>query len=205
MIKCSSCKAEIEKDSFYCDQCGELLYFCPKCLIPGKGKGKRCGQCGTVLVEATSLASGSGQAPVAAPSAPVASPVHAAAPVHAAPSPAPSAPVAPSATEMPVEQMRPAPIQEPRLLVCRTENVTIVLKDNAVIGRVNGDYLSVTSRLIYLSGTHAKIYRSNNEWYIRDLGSRNGTKVNGVSCTPELKFRKGDVVRIANFYDFSVE
>lgn len=53
MIQCPKCKAEIDADSFFCDQCGEELMMCPKCKEPRKGK--RCSQCGSVLVAAKDL------------------------------------------------------------------------------------------------------------------------------------------------------
>ncbi|MDE6682278.1 MAG: zinc ribbon domain-containing protein, partial [Muribaculaceae bacterium] len=51
-MKCYKCKQEIDSDSLYCDQCGEKLYICPDCHIPGKGEGKRCGKCGKPLAVA---------------------------------------------------------------------------------------------------------------------------------------------------------
>ncbi len=56
-MNCYHCKQQIDDDSLYCDQCGERIYLCPNCHIPGKGEGKRCGQCGTLLVDAASVGS----------------------------------------------------------------------------------------------------------------------------------------------------
>lgn len=47
MIICPKCKAEIEADSWYCDQCGFELRFCSRCGKPGKGN--RCTFCGGVM------------------------------------------------------------------------------------------------------------------------------------------------------------
>lgn len=47
LVNCPKCKAEIESDSHYCDQCGIELYICPQCHL--FGKGKRCTQCGQAL------------------------------------------------------------------------------------------------------------------------------------------------------------
>lgn len=44
MIECPNCKEEIEKDSYYCDQCGQKLLFCSKCGCVGMGR--RCTRCG---------------------------------------------------------------------------------------------------------------------------------------------------------------
>ncbi len=56
-MKCYHCKQEIDDDSLFCDQCGEKIWICPKCHIPGKGEGKRCGLCGNILVDAAAPSS----------------------------------------------------------------------------------------------------------------------------------------------------
>lgn len=53
LVNCPKCKAEIESDSHYCDQCGIELYICPQCHL--FGKGKRCTQCGQVLESAKEM------------------------------------------------------------------------------------------------------------------------------------------------------
>ena len=50
---CPKCKADIPDDSWFCDQCGCELMFCPKCKSPAKGK--RCTQCGSELVTGKEL------------------------------------------------------------------------------------------------------------------------------------------------------
>lgn len=90
-------------------------------------------------------------------------------------------------------------------LVCKSENIRLSLIDNAIIGRVNGNYVKELSKMIYISGTHAQLHKKEDQWSITDLNSRNGTKVNGNVCSPTLNITKGDIVRIANFYDFIVE
>ncbi len=150
-MKCYKCKQEIDSDSLYCDQCGEKIYICPDCHIPGKGEGKRCGKCGKPLVAAE---------------------------------PTPKAPVR---------------------LVCRAENITLDLMDGALIGRVEGPYAPKLGRLQFVSARHARLTREGDHWIIADVGSRNGTAVNGEWCFSPLPFKTGDVVRIANFYDFIAE
>ena len=93
----------------------------------------------------------------------------------------------------------------PTKLVCKAENVTLDLVDGALIGRVEGIYAPKLGRLDYISSRHATLTRSGDCWVIADVGSRNGTAVNGQWCYTPLPFRKGDVVRIANFYDFIAE
>ena len=55
LISCPKCKAQIEDDSWYCDQCGSELMACPS--GHGFGRGKMCGVCGTQLIPARQSAS----------------------------------------------------------------------------------------------------------------------------------------------------
>ena len=185
-MKCFNCKNEIEDDSLYCDQCGAKIFICPDCRVPGKGEGKRCGRCGRPLVDAATLAG---------------------APAVKMVDPAPEQPqTPPPGNPQPLPQT-PAPEtpQPPTRLVCRAENITLNLVDGALLGRVEGIYAPQLRRLEYMSARHATITRSGDCWVIADEGSRNGTAVNGQWCYTPLPFRKGDVVRIANFYDFVAE
>jgi hypothetical protein len=47
-MQCPFCKAFIDDDSIYCDQCGKEIFICPKCNKPGKGK--MCIHDGTPLI-----------------------------------------------------------------------------------------------------------------------------------------------------------
>lgn len=47
-----------------------------------------------------------------------------------------------------------------------------------------------------VSGRHAIIGRAGSEWLIRDLGSRNGTFVNGQRITADTALRDGDRIRL---------
>ncbi len=161
-MKCYNCKSVIDDDSIYCDQCGEKIYICPDCHIPGKGEGKRCGQCGKPLVAADKAADN-----IAGGTTP-----------------------------------RPA---MPTRLVSKELGITITLSEGLVIGRVEGPYASKLSSLKFLSARHASFRRDNDGWIIADEGSRNGTAVNGQWCYTPLHFKAGDLVRLANSYDFIAE
>jgi FHA domain/Domain of unknown function (DUF1707) len=43
-----------------------------------------------------------------------------------------------------------------------------------------------------VSRRHARLRREGERWFLRDLGSRNGTRVNGVHVTEETEVRPGD-------------
>lgn len=158
-MKCFDCKADIENDSLFCDQCGAKIYLCPDCRVPGKGEGKRCGLCGKKLVAADM-----GQ----------------------------------KAPEVPRAQC-------PTRLVCRAEGITLNLQNGAVLGRLEGPYQRDLGRLEYISARHAQVWQEADHWILSDLGSRNGSAVNGQWCYNPLPFRTGDTVRLANYYDFIAE
>ena len=49
-MNCPFCRAEIPDDSWFCDQCGKELHFCPECGKPKQGT--QCAACGADLVDA---------------------------------------------------------------------------------------------------------------------------------------------------------
>lgn len=175
-MKCYNCKSQIEDDSWYCDQCGTQIFLCPDCHTPGKGEGKRCGMCGRKLVSAESLAGDQAQ----------------------------------PEQHIPHQQSQHQQNQQkqpvcPSRLVCRKENIVINLRNGAVLGRLEGPYQKDLGRLEYISARHAQVWQEGDHWILSDLGSRNGSAVNGEWCYNPLPFRIGDTVRLANYYDFLVE
>lgn len=63
------------------------------------------------------------------------------------------------------------------------------------IGR-DGDWADVSLGLIFVSRRHAELYRQDNEWYIKDLRSTNGTFVDGTKLVPEQSVRLQNGSRI---------
>ena len=43
-----------------------------------------------------------------------------------------------------------------------------------------------------VSRRHAELRRDGERWLLRDLGSRNGTRLNGMRVTEEVEVRPGD-------------
>ena len=72
----------------------------------------------------------------------------------------------------------PIPLLKPQLLVGRRESSDIVL------------------RFPNVSGRHCELFIVNGYWFVKDLGSSNGTKVNGVRVT-ELRLDPGDMLAVA--------
>lgn len=113
-----------------------------------------------------------------------------------------------NASQRPQQPQQSQQPQKPAVatkLVCRQENIIIDLQNGAVLGRLEGPYQAMLSRLEYVSARHAQLWTEGDHWIISDLGSRNGTAVNGQWCYNPLPFRVGDIVRLANFYDFVAE
>ena len=213
---CNKCGAQIDADSFFCDQCGAELMICPDCRI---FCGKFCRQCGSPSVKASEFATasqpqsstqpgpssqtppqynpGTGSQNTQQPFQPAQQPVQSFNPSQS-PQPAQTSGPSGHSTFIP---------NHPQRLVCHSMGISIPLQDHAIIGRVNGNFAHMLGNLQYLSGTHARLDRRDGKWYIIDLQSTNGTKVNGADCTPHVPvlLEKGAVVRFATVYDFNVE
>ena len=64
--------------------------------------------------------------------------------------------------------------------------------DSLVIGRSSRCDLAVADRC--LSRQHVRIFRSGGEWLVEDMGSRNGTRVNGSMISGPTPIAPGDVI-----------
>lgn len=63
------------------------------------------------------------------------------------------------------------------------------------IGR-DSEWADVPLGLIFISRRHAELYRQNEDWFIKDLSSTNGTYVNGTKLIPESPVRLQNGSRI---------
>lgn len=215
MAICPKCNKQIDDDSYFCEHCGTKLYACPKCHIIGKGEGKRCGRCGSLLVEASSIGADTTPAPSTIPNAAPSQPANSSVNPNYNVNPNPNSNgYASSNVQKTCNANAPAPVDDiedlgyiPGFLYCAAMNTRIKLFDGALIGRTQGQYASQLGTFNYISGRHAVLQMTPNGWTITDVGSTNGTKVNGIRATPNvpMPFRMGDIVRIANTYDFKAE
>lgn len=187
MIICPKCKEEIEGDSLYCDQCGQVLSYCDRC---GRvGLGRRCTQCGGLMVPAeeymrrqisasspTSLSMGLSQNMSIERTAP-------------------------SNGSLPSAEHH-VPVGIPVLTLYNTSlGINIQGINGAVIGRRQGPYTQSFASHMYVSGVHAQLkYNAENGWCIVDKHSSNGTQLNQHPLQPdvEMSLRNGDIVTIAN-------
>ena len=203
LISCPKCKAQIEDDSWYCDQCGSELMACPS--GHGFGRGKMCGVCGTPLIPARQSAS-----------------VQPAQPVRPArnvqiPSVTPSASklkrlfaerrsgsvnntnVAEAPLKPRVPQAEAQRLPEPGHIKC-SQIGSIRISPGLHIGRENSPYAEYLLPYRQISRRHALFNKMGDQWTVTDLGSSCGTMVNRVPCTPNvpMPFKVGDVI---TFYD----
>jgi hypothetical protein len=71
------------------------------------------------------------------------------------------------------------PLQPVTLLGCGPES-TIILKGEAISAR------------------HARLSQKNGEWWLEDLGSRNGTRLNDLRLSGPAVLKEGDIISIGN-------
>lgn len=67
---------------------------------------------------------------------------------------------------------------------------------SVVVGRSSSVELPVADRA--MSRSHARLYRSGDSWLVEDLGSRNGTMVNGQRIDGPTPLRPGTVVQVGD-------
>lgn len=95
----------------------------------------------------------------------------------------------------------PVPEKEQRL---KQERLVIKGETSVVLGR--DDSCDVVLSHPIISRRHARIYKSGNVYYIEDLGSTNGTIVNGTLITGPQKLVPGDTIYIGPIkLDFTPE
>lgn len=232
MQTCPKCKQLIEDDSWFCDQCGTELMVCPSCRTIKRGM--TCNQCGTKLVTAKAFAQNGGS--VKDPTTPPVGNTQNVGPsptsnVNSNPVPQPptgfvgqpmpntgqhTPNTGQSIADMNTDRtMRPGatppppprqPQAKPGHLVCQNPSIRLGIGDGAIIGR-RGSYAQAFAGQGYVSGNHARLqYNASGQFEVVDLGSTNGTFVNGQQLAPNMPrvVNVGDIVKFANL-EFAVQ
>lgn len=109
----------------------------------------------------------------------------------------------PGATPPPPPPRQPQ--AKPGHLVCQNPSIRLGIGDGAIIGR-RGSYAQVFAGQGYVSGNHARLqYNASGQFEVVDLGSTNGTFVNGQQLAPNMPrvVNVGDIVKFANL-EFAV-
>lgn len=110
----------------------------------------------------------------------------------------------PGATPPPPPPRQPQ--AKPGHLVCQNPSIRLGIGDGAIIGR-RGSYAQAFAGQGYVSGNHARLqYNACGQFEIVDLGSTNGTFVNGQQLAPNIPrvVNVGDIVKFANL-EFAVQ
>lgn len=198
MIKCPNCKAEIDEDSKFCDQCGKEIMYCPECKEPKKGTS--CPRCGEDLITAKAFFT-----------------------LQAAPKVQPTSQrdmqqptaQAPQTTQNPQPYAVPPVAPMPPVQNAYNNGGTVIAQSGPLplsiigngwclpvkegrFGRSGGIYREF-SIVQYISGSHGEFRINGNQWEVQDIGSTNGTFLNGSKLIPGQWYpiKKGDTLKIA--------
>lgn len=93
-----------------------------------------------------------------------------------------------------------APARAPSLVVLapperRGERFTLGAENT--LGRAPGCEISIDDG--YVSQLHARVFSSGGRYLVEDLGSTNGTRVNGEAVGPPVPISRGDRLRVGSF------
>ena len=163
-LECASCKAQLDPDSFFCDQCGAELLRCTAC---GRlGKQKRCMFCGKPLAPVR----------VATTTARVATNSVAA-------DPAPGPPPASSPMSSPAQSIGKLRLSNAR------QGIDLTPADGDILGRKFGQHVPVLGRFTQISSNHLQVKQgSDGSWRVVDLNSFNHTFYNGAQLEPQREY-----------------
>lgn len=190
-VKCPHCGTENLDGALFCDECGASLtgaapsapaaapeappapppaapaapaatgtIQCPTCHHENPPEARFCENCGAAL------------APAGAPA--TAAPASAAPEVAAPPAPAAVLVLADSGTELPLD------FSKGEVLIGRADPVSRVFPD--VDLTPHGGYEAGVSR------RHCRIFRQGDQFFVEDLGSTNGTRLNGQVIPPNQPY-----------------
>ncbi len=88
-----------------------------------------------------------------------------------------------------------------RLIIEDDEGTTTVVPlgaDAITIGRQQGNTIQLTEKNV--SRRHARLFSEEEAWFIEDLGSYNGVKVNSSAVDGRLELNEGDVLEIGDYH-----
>jgi hypothetical protein len=104
------------------------------------------------------------------------------------------------ATAAPVERSQPSRRRQLYLKVVQPPSYagrTYDLDDELTIGRSPGCGVAMTDD-IYTSTLHARLFRHNDQLWVEDLGSTNGTFVNSEQITQAVRLGRSDLLQIGS-------
>jgi len=109
-----------------------------------------------------------------------------------------------SAQTAQINQSSPAPASasagDKIKLSSQNQEINIEVADGVIIGRKNGPFAGVFGGFPHVSGTHCKFLKTDEMWYIQDMGSTNGTFYNNSRLAPNtpVLLQDGTNIKIAD-------
>ena len=166
-MKCPHCKDIIDDDSYYCDQCGKELRFCPDCGKPKQGL--TCPACGADLISGKAFFSTTGS----------------------------KSQVALHQSDTQQKTIIISDSSQPKASSLSGNGWVLQLKEGP-FGRTQGIYPEFNSQK-YISRMHGQFRLLNGQWQVMDLGSHNGTFLNGQRLEVNVWYNMniGDQLKIA--------
>lgn len=107
------------------------------------------------------------------------------------------APAAPALQPPPVQAKPKAPRRSWRLLVVEPPAASgraFDVNGELTVGRAPGCEISIPDDT-FVSNVHARVFERDGDVFVEDLGSTNGTLLNGAPLTTVVKLRKGDRIQ----------
>lgn len=105
---------------------------------------------------------------------------------------------APLSESLRPEVVRAAATTDPHLVVSRSNTLavgtTYDVAGGANIGRSRSSRIPITDQ--FISTSHARVFRRGHFWFVEDLGSLNGTFVNGRRISGEQQLHLRDEIRV---------
>lgn len=100
--------------------------------------------------------------------------------------------------EKPARPARGAKAEPSALRVVEPAEIagTHALITEMTMGRAPGCTIVVDDT--YVSQLHARVYKGEDGWYVEDIGSTNGTFLNGAQLTGSRRVRRGDRIQLGN-------
>jgi hypothetical protein len=96
------------------------------------------------------------------------------------------------------EVVHAAAAVDPHLVVSRSSTLpvgtTYDVAGGATIGRSRSSRIPITDQ--FISTSHARVFRKGHFWFVEDLGSLNGTYVNGRRISGEQQLHLRDEIRV---------
>lgn len=174
MLDCATCHREIDTDSVYCDQCGAEILLCPTC--GGTGSTKFCTKDGTRMK------------------------ANKAAVIDRPPEGTVPDRVTSGVSVGMTERIATPPASAGRLRLRHASGSVLTINNGDVLGRREGQHAEAFQAWGHVSGRHGRVIERDGKWYYQDLGSTNGSYVNGrqIEGNQATQVKAGDNVRLAD-------